>query len=63
MARGQSRNNKGKDKSKLSQTPEHLKETDGAYVEYSSELADHDDIVTRQRSERADQREKERRDK
>ncbi|QQK75052.1 YfhD family protein [Salicibibacter cibarius] len=52
MARGQSRNNKGKDKSKLSQTPEHLKEKDERHVEYASELADHDE---------ADQREKERR--
>ncbi|QQK79140.1 YfhD family protein [Salicibibacter cibi] len=59
MARGQSRNNKGKDKSKLSQTPEYLKEKDGIYVEYASELADHDDIVARQHSERAEQREKE----
>ncbi|GAK05127.1 hypothetical protein JCM19037_3598 [Geomicrobium sp. JCM 19037] len=56
MTRGQSKNNKRKDKSKLSQTPEALKETDGQDVEYSSELADHDDLVAKRRAEEADKR-------
>jgi len=56
MTRGQTRNNKRKDKRKLSQTPAYLKETDGEYVEYSEELADLDDLVAQRRAQEVEER-------
>ncbi|MFP7334460.1 YfhD family protein [Shouchella clausii] len=56
VTRGQSRNNKHKDKAKLSQTPKQEIVSDGIDEEYSAELADQDDIEAQQRAAAADRR-------
>ncbi|RSL33328.1 YfhD family protein [Salibacterium salarium] len=58
MTRGQTRNNKHKNKARLSQTPDKdiEKETDGLDVEYAEELADAEDLEAQQRSNEADKR-------
>ncbi|SDI37677.1 YfhD-like protein [Alteribacillus persepolensis] len=57
MTRGQTRNNKHKKKSKLSQTPKKdIVKSDGLDVEYSKELADTDDLEAQERAEAADER-------
>ncbi|WP_059105558.1 YfhD family protein [Shouchella shacheensis] len=56
MTRGQSRNNKHKNKANLSQTPKNEIESDGLDIEFSEELADADDIEAEQRSQAADAR-------
>ncbi|KGA95763.1 hypothetical protein AJ85_04895 [Alkalihalobacillus alcalophilus ATCC 27647 = CGMCC 1.3604] len=56
MTRGQSHNNKHKNKAKLSQTPKQEKVSDGIDEEYSEELADHDDIEAQKRAAAADER-------
>ncbi|MED1204984.1 YfhD family protein [Heyndrickxia acidicola] len=48
-----------KDKRSLPQVPKNLK-SDGRDVEYSQELADHDDLEAQARSEAADKRAKKR---
>lgn len=58
MTRGQTKNNKHKNKAKLSQTPDKdiEKTNDGLDVEYSKELADAEDVEAQQRSKEADRR-------
>ncbi|MBH0230993.1 YfhD family protein [Halobacillus yeomjeoni] len=55
MGRDEHRNKKGKNKSKLPQTPENQK-TDGIDVEFSEEIADRDDMEALKRSQEADRR-------
>jgi hypothetical protein len=47
--------NRDKNKQKLPQVPRNLKH-DGIDVEYSAELADHEDIEAQQRADAADRR-------
>ncbi|QDP41042.1 YfhD family protein [Radiobacillus deserti] len=47
---------KGKSRNKLAQTPKYEKTTDGIDVEFSRELADHEDIEAQARSKAADAR-------
>lgn len=55
MGRGD--HNRSKGTNFLAQTPKH-QVSDGIDVEYSEELADHDDVVARERSKAADRRAK-----
>ncbi len=57
MTRGQTRNNKHKNKARLSQTPKKdIVANDGLDVEYSEELADTDDLEAQERAREADKR-------
>ncbi|KHE73092.1 YfhD family protein [Halobacillus sp. BBL2006] len=55
MGRDEHRHAKGKKKHKLPQTPKNQK-TDGIDVEFSEELADHEDMQALKRSKAADRR-------
>lgn len=59
MTRGQSKKGKHKDKTHLPQTPKNQKiEPDGLDIEFSQELADHEDIEAQARAKAADDRAK-----
>ncbi|GAA0480379.1 YfhD family protein [Salinibacillus aidingensis] len=60
MGRGQSQKPRDKNKQKLPQTPRRDIASDGLDIEFSQELADHDDLEAQQRSNAADRRAKER---
>lgn len=55
MGRNNIHHNRDKNKQKLPQVPKNLK-SDGLDVEYSSELADQEDIVAQARANAADRR-------
>ncbi|PLT33003.1 YfhD family protein [Bacillus sp. V5-8f] len=55
MGRNSIHHNRDKNKQRLPQVPKNLKR-DGLDVEYSSELADHEDIEAQARSRAADER-------
>lgn len=58
MGRNHIHKNRDKNKQKLPQVPDALKETDGVYEEYSTELADADDREAQERAKAADNRAK-----
>ncbi|WP_102027440.1 YfhD family protein [Salirhabdus sp. Marseille-P4669] len=58
MGRAQSQRTRDKNKASLPQTPKYEIASDGRDIEFSEELADHDDIVAQERSRRADARAK-----
>ncbi|MBD8071221.1 YfhD family protein [Bacillus sp. PS06] len=55
MGRAQGHKTRDKNKAKLPQVPKNMK-SDGIDVEYSAELADHDDLEAQARSKAADAR-------
>ncbi|MDQ0220865.1 YfhD family protein [Peribacillus cavernae] len=55
MGRNNIHHNRDKNKQTLPQVPKNLK-SDGLDVEYSNELADHNDLESQVRSDAADQR-------
>ncbi|MCR2821994.1 YfhD family protein [Lederbergia panacisoli] len=57
MGRDDRRSARDKNKQKLPQVPQNMK-SDGLDVEFSEELADHDDKVAQERSKAADKRAK-----
>ncbi|SET33403.1 YfhD-like protein [Salinibacillus kushneri] len=58
MGRGQRHKPRDKNKQKLPQTPRRDIASDGRDIEFSQELADHDDLVAKERSNAADRRAK-----
>ncbi|WP_082233464.1 YfhD family protein [Halobacillus massiliensis] len=55
MGRDEHKHNNPRKKNKLSQTPQ-LEISDGIDVEFSQDMADHDDIEAMKRAEAADRR-------
>lgn len=58
MGRDEHRHSRGKNKTKLPQTPENQKTTDGVDMKFSAELADHEDKEAQARGNAADARSK-----
>ncbi|WP_110926480.1 YfhD family protein [Bacillus massiliglaciei] len=57
MGRNSIHKNRDKNKQYLPQVPQNMK-SDGRDIEFSAELADHDDLVAQKRSAEADRRAK-----
>jgi hypothetical protein len=60
MGRAQGQKTRDKNKAGLPQTPSREIASDGRDIEFSQELADHDDLVAQERSREADRRAKRR---